>query len=250
MIVPATVLYSLVPDLVGHHKHALEVLALVNGARGGGGAHARHGSQTHNLTDHLAVLAKHIEIESGQNDSMIVVQTIRIRGGIQTLLPHTKVTQIRIDIARASQLGRILAKDLQAFQYKINASAQRRMMVEQLHAVDHGQHETYELAFRILWEIAFHMSIQIAVHKDRGLDVQLMRYGPASWRDANVTTRTCHNGIGAAAAAGCAVMLLMMMMTRLVAQTQLLLAALQLLLALWLRFVEFRRVGFELQLAV
>lgn len=45
-------------------------------------------------------------------------------------------------------------------------------------------------------------------------------------------------------------MLLMMMMTRLVAQTQLLLAALQLLLALWLRFVEFRRVGFELQLAV
>lgn len=90
---------------------------------------------TSNPTEAINKLCSH-EIKSHertcQNDRMIEMHDILIRGWIKFALPRAKAVQKHIDIAGPTQFLWIGMQYFQSFEHEIDFIAQRWMMVEQL----------------------------------------------------------------------------------------------------------------------
>lgn len=89
-------------NFVSHHKDALEVLGLVDGAGVDRGAHALDRRHAHHLAIGLALVVGD-EVETCQNQGVIVVQRICVGEGIQFLLPLTEAVQVVLHIPGANQ---------------------------------------------------------------------------------------------------------------------------------------------------
>jgi len=121
--------HLLVSYFVGHHKDALEVLGLIDCAGVYGCAHSLDRGHAHHLTIGLALFIGH-QIQTCQDQGMVVVQGICIGEGVQFLLPFAKAVEIIFHIPRASQSWWIPGfPDFETLQHKVYATTQGGMMI-------------------------------------------------------------------------------------------------------------------------
>lgn len=135
-------------------------------------AHAGHWRQPHHLAADLAVLRHDVQVEAGQYHRMVEVQDVLVGNRIQLPLPQAEAVQVDVDVAAAPQIAHLIVQNLDALQDEVDFVAERRVMVQQLHAVDHGEDEADHVLLGVLREVLGHVAIQVLVNEDSRFDVE------------------------------------------------------------------------------